>query len=225
MQFAEHNAVKRGQAIPGVAEALRFRAAARIRDRWVCCRAMEFTRQRWLGVLLAALAAAGLWSSLHQLAQLGEREHGHHSLLVLLAPHHLVTILGPLTPLLLLVAAAIRARRCGGTVVSQIGGRALVGSTIALEGAELLSGSMAHGWLVTVALVLVAVVVSWIVGRIALQVVRAVARRFATRRSHPRARHAACSYGLSLDTRHPSRTWLARRSRRGPPARRSCATA
>ena len=170
------------------------------------------------GLLIAAFAAAGLWASLHELAQIRASAHGHDSLLVLLAPHHAFTILGPLTPLLLLVTAALRARRSGSAWRPSIGMRELVGSSLLLEGAELASGSMAHNWLITAVLIFAAMTVSLVLGLLAVKVVRVIAGRLGSEPSGRAAGVPIVALPRRVDVTHPSRAWLARRSRRGPPA-------
>jgi hypothetical protein len=171
------------------------------------------------GLLIAAFAAAGLWSSLHQIAQIRASAHGHDSLVVLLAPHHAFTVLGPLTPLLLLVTAAMRARHSGKSWLPSIGARELVGSCVLLEGAELASGSMAHSWLVTSVLLLAAMAVSILLALLAVKVVQLVTSRIGrSRRSHEGPDVLPVWLRGRVDVTHPSRVWLARRSRRGPPA-------
>lgn len=169
------------------------------------------------GLLIAAFAAAGLWSSLHQLLQIRASAHGHDSLVVLLAPHHAFTVLGPLTPLLLLVTAAMRARHFGRSWLPSIGARELVGSSLLLEGAELASGSMAHSWLVTSMLILAAMSVSLLLALLAVKVVRIVTSRLERLRPSYAVVAPFVVFVGRVDVTHPSRIWLARRSRRGPP--------
>ncbi len=170
------------------------------------------------GLLIAAFAAAGLWASLHELAQIRASAHGHESMLALVAPHHAVTVLGPLTPLLLLVTAALRARRAGGAWLPSVGMRELVGSSLLLEGAELASGSMAHSWLITAILIFAAMTVALVLGLLAVKVVRVIANRIGGAVIGRAASARVVVLPRQVDVTHPSRTWLARRSRRGPPA-------
>ena len=185
---------------------------------WVVSTMMGRTKITF-GLLIAAFAAAGLWSSLHQLAQIRASAHGHDSLVVLLAPHHAFTVLGPLTPVLLLIAAAMRARQqSNGSWLPDVGARELVGSCVLLEGAELASGSMAHSWAVTSALVLVARTVSLLLAVLAVTVVRFVARHIVLMHGVREVVPLLLNMLGRDDVIHPSLAWLARRSRRGPPA-------
>ncbi len=176
--------------------------------------AMHVRMQLWLGFLLAALAAVGLWSSVHELARVGAAAHGHGSWYAHVSPHHLVSVIGPLAPLMLICAVACRVRGAGEAV--GVRARELGLAIGGIELAEVASGSADHGWIMTVCLVFIALAASWIVGRVMVRVVQSILGR--SRDSEVlRGPVEADARFVSDDSGHPSRTWLARNARRGPP--------